>query len=159
MTAIVLPDIDRSTLEDIKHRLPSLRLADIELPSMERAGREADRAIGRVLGRSRPSIWPWLAAAIGVAAIVGTLAALVTWNRRTGWTSPRHGPGSGLPGPGDNGAGVEVTAAYGEMSLGGSDLGIGETGLGDGGVGGAGFDNGGGTGYGIATSSDEGLRS
>ena len=40
MTAIVLPDIDRPTFEDLRERMPSLRLSDIELPSMERAGRD-----------------------------------------------------------------------------------------------------------------------
>ena len=115
MTAIVLPDIDRSTLEDLKQRMPSLRLADIELPSMERAGRHADQAIDRLLGRTRPSIWPWLAAAIGLAAIVGTVAAALTWGRRPGW-SPRGG--SGLPGATDQAdTGIDVTTAYGETSI------------------------------------------
>jgi hypothetical protein len=86
--------------------MPSLRLADIELPSMERAGRQADQAIDRLLGRSRPSAWPWLAAAIGVAAIVGTVAAVLTWGRRPSW-SPRGG--SGLPGATDQtDAGIDV---------------------------------------------------
>lgn len=126
MTAIVLPDIDRSTLEDLKDRMPSLRLADIELPSMERAGRQADQAIDRILGRSRPSPWTWLAAAIGIAAIVGTVAAVLTWGRRPG-SSPRGG--SALPGTTDQtDAGIDVTAAYGEASIAGTpDVGIGET--------------------------------
>jgi hypothetical protein len=126
MTAIVLPDIDRSTLQDLKQRMPSLRLADIELPSMERAGRQADQAIDRLLGRSRPSVWPWLAAAIGIAAIVGTVAAVLTWGRRPGW-SP--GGGSGLPGATDQtDSGIDVTAAYGETSITGTpDTAIGET--------------------------------
>src|SRR5512132_3593580 len=110
MTAIVLPDIDRSTLEDLKERMPSLRLSDIELPSMEHAGRQADQAIDRLLGRSRPSIWPWLAGALGRAAIVGTVAAVLTWGRRPSW-SPRGG--AGLPGTSDQtDTGVDVTAAY-----------------------------------------------
>lgn len=126
MTAIVLPDIDRSTLEDLKQRMPSLRLADIELPSMERAGRQADQALDRLLGRSRPSVWPWVAAAIGVAAIVGTVAAVLTWGRRPTW-SPRGG--SGLPDAIDQtDAGIDVTTAYGETSITGTpDSGLGTT--------------------------------
>src|SRR5512141_2672453 len=126
MPAIVLPDINRSTLEDLKERMPSLRLADIELPSMERAGRQADQAIDRLLGRSRPSAWPWLAAAIGVAAIVGTVAAVLTWGRRPSW-SPRGG--SGLPGATDQtDAGIDVTTAYGETAITGTpDTGFGTT--------------------------------
>ncbi|MBI3751420.1 MAG: hypothetical protein HY263_07170 [Chloroflexi bacterium] len=100
MTAIVLPDLDRSTLEDLKQRMPSLRLADVELPSMERAGRQADEVIGRLLGRSRPPIWTWLAAAVGIAAIVGTVAAVLSWGRRPSWLEPA---GSGLPGASSTG--------------------------------------------------------
>jgi hypothetical protein len=44
MTAVALPDIDRSTLAELRDRMPSL----------EHAGRDADRAIDRVLRRSRP---------------------------------------------------------------------------------------------------------
>jgi hypothetical protein len=117
MTAIVLPDLDRSTLEDLKARMPSLHLSDIELPSMERAGRQADRTIDRLLGRSRPSVWPWLAAAVGVAAIVGTAAALLSWTRRPGWQPWNGGPGSGLPGGPSEG-------------IAGADTGIGATGIG-----------------------------
>jgi hypothetical protein len=97
MTAIVLPDIDRSTLAELRERmpslklseidLPSLKLSEIDLPSLEQAGREADRAIDRVLGRSRPTIWPWVAAAAAIAAIAGTAFALLTWYRRPAWQS------------------------------------------------------------------------
>lgn len=125
MTAIVLPDIDRSTLEDLKQRMPSLRLADIELPSMERAGRQADQAIDRLLGRSHSSGWTWLAAALGLVAVVGTIAAALTWGRRPG--SSAH-VGTGLPGPSTHAdTGIDVTAAYGETSITGApDITIGE---------------------------------
>jgi len=132
MTAIVLPDIDRSTLEDLKKRMPTLHLSEIELPSMDlpslglpsmdHAGRQAERAAGRavdrLLGRSRPSILPWLAAAIGIAAIVGTAAALLTWYRKPGWLSRTSDAGSGLPGGDDTGIGV--TSAYGEAAIAGT---------------------------------------
>ena len=133
MTAIVLPDIDRSTLEDLKNRMPALHLSEIELPSLEHVGQQADRAIDRVLGRSRPSIWPWLAAALGIAAIIGTVAALWSWGRRPTW--PTQGAGSGLPGGADGSdTGVSVTAAYddtyiatsSEAGLDDTDIGIGE---------------------------------
>lgn len=135
MTAIVLPNIDRSTLEDLKERMPSLRLSDIELPSLESAGRQADKTIDQLLGRSRFSVWPWVAAGIGIAAIVGTAAALLSWNRRP-WSSWQSRMGSGRPG-GNNGtasetdAGIGVTSAYGEASIiGTTDTGIGEAGYG-----------------------------
>lgn len=108
MTAIVLPDIDRSTLEDLKRRMPSLRLSDIEIPSirlsdievpsMEKAGRDADRVIDRVMGRSRPTVWPWIAAGIGIAAVVGVAAALMTWMRRPAWSGGDRYGGSASAG-------------------------------------------------------------
>lgn len=130
MNAIVLPDLDRSTLEDLKARMPSLHLSDIELPSMERAGREADRTIDRLLGRSRPSAWPWLAAALGVAAIIGSAVALLSWTRRPGWSS-WQGSGSGLPGGrpdslSGSDAGIGVESAYGDRPLGDSSI-VGDT--------------------------------
>lgn len=116
MTAIVLPDLDRSTLEDLKARMPTLHLAEIELPSMEHAGRQADRALDRLLGRSRPSVWPWFAAAVGIAAIVGTAAAFLSWTRRPAWSSYPGGPGSRLPvGSSDGMAGTDT--GIGESSI------------------------------------------
>jgi hypothetical protein len=83
MTAIVLPDIDRATLEELKKRIPSL--SEIEMPSMETAGKKADQTIDRLLRRSRPSAWPWIAAGVFVVALIGTVAAFFTWNRRASW--------------------------------------------------------------------------
>jgi hypothetical protein len=88
MTAVVLPDIDRATLAELRDRMPSLRLSEIELPSLEHAGRDADRAIDRLIGRSRPSIWPWVLAGVAVAAIVGASIAFLTWFRRPAWPDP-----------------------------------------------------------------------
>jgi hypothetical protein len=115
MTAIVLPDLDRSTLEDLKTRMPSLHLSEIELPSMEHAGRQADRAIDRILGRSRPSAWPWVAAALGIAAIIGTAAALLTWTRRPAWSSWQGGSGSGLAGGTEGIAGSDTGVGMGPV--------------------------------------------
>lgn len=101
MTAIVLPDIDRSTLEELRDRMPSLKLSEIELPSIEQAGREADRLIDRLLGRSKPSIWPWVAGGIGLIAIVGAAAALMLWLRRPAW--PTGDPATQPAEPADTG--------------------------------------------------------
>jgi len=98
MTAIVLPDIDRSTLEELRERMPSLNLSAIELPSMERAarraGRGADQAIDRMLGRQSGPSWGWLAIGLGLVTLVGLVAALFTWTRRASFMTTR-GPWSG----------------------------------------------------------------
>jgi hypothetical protein len=84
MTATALPDIDRSTLEDLRKRLPDL--SELEPPRMEDVGRRADAAVDRLLGRSRAPMWPRVLAAIGLIALVGLLAAWITWGRRPGWS-------------------------------------------------------------------------
>jgi hypothetical protein len=99
MPAIVLPDID---FEELKKSIPSL--ADIDLPSMERAGKRADETIDRLLGRSRGPAWPWIAAGVFVVALIGTIAAFFTYNRRASWErdtepwadSPTAGPSMDL---------------------------------------------------------------
>jgi hypothetical protein len=77
MTAIVLPDID---LDELRKNVPSL--SEIDLPSLARAGKNADDAIDRWRGRSRGPSWPWIAAGIFAIGLIGTLVALVTWSRR-----------------------------------------------------------------------------
>ena len=78
MTAIVLPDIDKKTLEQLRKHMPSLSaieirsfempsmpsvdLPSIDLPSMQDAGRKADQTLDRLLGRSKAPVWPWVAA-------------------------------------------------------------------------------------------------
>jgi len=94
MTAIVLPDIDRKTLEQLRKYIPSLsaieipsiEIPSIELPSMQQAGRKADQTLDRLLGRSKAPVWPWVAAGVFVVALIGTIAAVFTWNRRASWT-------------------------------------------------------------------------
>jgi hypothetical protein len=77
MTAIVLPDID---FDELRKNVPSL--AEIDLPSLARAGQRADVAIDRWRGRSRGPSWPWVAAGIFAIGLIGTLVALMTWSRR-----------------------------------------------------------------------------
>jgi hypothetical protein len=131
MTAIVLPDIDRSTLEELKKRIPDL--SEIELPSLPsrrevgRAAKDvsktADATIDRLLGRSRAPMWPWIAAGVGLVALVGIVAAWFAWFRRPTWeapaepwTAPTHETGQ-----------TTVTAAT-EPELSGEDAGeIGDT--------------------------------
>lgn len=84
MTAFVLPNLDQSTIDELRKRIPDM--SEIDVPSLEKlgkdAGKTADQAIDRLLGRNRISIWPWVAASIGVAALVGAVAAWFTWLRR-----------------------------------------------------------------------------
>jgi hypothetical protein len=100
MTAIVLPDLDRSTLEELKKRFPDL--SEFELPNlptrkeMSRAakdvGKTADQTIDRLLGRSRAPVWPWIAAGIGLIAVAGIVAAWFVWFRRPTWEAPAETP-------------------------------------------------------------------
>lgn len=88
MTAIVLPDIDKSTIDELRKKLPNLK--EIELPAMpkmEEVGRSADQQIDRLLGRSKAPVWPWIAAGIGLVAVVGAVAAYFAFWRRPTWES------------------------------------------------------------------------
>jgi hypothetical protein len=73
----VLPDID---LDELRKNIPSL--AEIDLPSLAKAGKNADETIDRWRGRSRGPSWPWIAAGVFAIGLIGTLAALITWSRR-----------------------------------------------------------------------------
>ena len=86
MTAIVLPDIDKATLEEWRKKLPDLR--EIELPKMEDVSKTADQTIDRLLGRSKAPVWPWVAAGIGLVAVIGAVAAYFAWWRRPTWETP-----------------------------------------------------------------------
>lgn len=98
MTAIVLPDIDRKTIEELKKRIPDL--SEIELPNLpsrkdvgktaDQISRTADETIDRLLGRSRAPVWPWIAAGIGLAALVGIVAAWFAWFRRPTLEAPEE---------------------------------------------------------------------
>lgn len=87
MTA-VLQDLDRSTIDDLRKHIPNLSALDLpklELPRMQEVGKGADEAIDRLLGRSRPSIWPWVAWSIGLVAVLGAVAAWFAWYRKPTW--------------------------------------------------------------------------
>ena len=100
MTAIILPDIDRSTLEELRKRIPDLSEIELSLPTRKelnktakevgKTAREVSRSteetIDRLLGRKRSPIWPWIAAGIGLVAVAGAVAAWFAWFRRPAWT-------------------------------------------------------------------------
>ena len=88
MTAIVLPDIN---LDELRKNVPSM--AEIELPSLERAGKTADAAIDRWRGRNQGPSLAWLAAGIFTLGLIATLVALVTWGRRAGALAGDELPG------------------------------------------------------------------
>jgi hypothetical protein len=86
MTAIVLPDIDKSTIEELRKRIPNLSEIELpNLPSMKKVGKTTDQTIDRLLGRSRAPVWPWIAAGIGLVAVIGIVAAWFAWFRRPTW--------------------------------------------------------------------------
>src|SRR5690349_805006 len=98
MTAIVLPDIDKSTVDELRKRIPNsseidlsslkkLDLKHLDLPKLETVGKSADDSINRLLGRSRAPVWPWVAMGIGLVAVIGGIAAYMTWWRRPAWES------------------------------------------------------------------------
>lgn len=89
MTAFVLPEIDRSTVDELRKRFPNL--SEIELPKLENVGKSADYAVDRLLGRSKSPVWPWVAAGIGLVAVIGAIAAYFTWFRRPTWDAPGTG--------------------------------------------------------------------
>jgi hypothetical protein len=86
MTAIVLPDIDRSTIDELKKKIPNLTEIELpQMPSIEKVGKTADETIDRLLGRQKAPVWPWVAAGIGLVAVIGALAAYFAWLRRPTW--------------------------------------------------------------------------
>ena len=93
MTAIVLPDLDRKTIDELRKRIPNLSEIDLpslpkmELPKMQEVSKTADQTIDRLLGRSRAPIWPWVAAGIGLVAVIGAIAAYFAWMRKPAWES------------------------------------------------------------------------
>jgi len=88
MATIVLPDVDLSTVNQFRKRYAKM-LAEADLPSMEKAGRRADQQFNQWRGHSRSPIWPWIAGAIGLVALVGALSAFMYWMRRPSWDASR----------------------------------------------------------------------
>ena len=84
MTAFVLPNLDQSTIDELRKRIPDL--SEIDLPKLESVGKDvgktADQALDRLLGRSRAPVWPWVAGSIALVAVLGAVAAWFTWFRR-----------------------------------------------------------------------------
>ena len=84
MTAFVLPNLDQSTIDELRKRIPDM--SEFDLPKLEKVGKDvgktADQALDRLLGRSRMSVWPWIAGSIAIAAIIGAVAAWFTLFRR-----------------------------------------------------------------------------
>jgi hypothetical protein len=124
MTAIVLPDIDRKTFDELRDRMPSLKLSEIELPRIdkieipriEKVGRDADKAIDKLLGREKNPVWPWVAAGIALVAVVGVVAAFVSWGRRGSWNGSTYGSGrSGA----ETGTDLGVSDIYGSTTISG----------------------------------------
>jgi hypothetical protein len=116
MTAIVLPDIDKATLEDLKKRIPDLSEIELpDLPSMKKVSKTADQTIDRLLGRSRAPVWPWIAAGLGLVALIGVVAAWFAWFRRPTWQEqPEPWAESAVDATVETGAMSEAPAPYGE---------------------------------------------
>jgi hypothetical protein len=88
MTAIVLPDLDRKTIEELRKKIPNLSEIELpDLPSMKQVSKSTDETIDRLLGRSKAPVWPWIAAGVGLVAVIGALAAYFAWFRRPTWES------------------------------------------------------------------------
>ena len=91
MTAIVLPDIDKSTIDELRRRIPDLSEIELpNLPSMKKVGKATDQTIDRLLGRSRTPVWPWIAAGIGLVAVIVIVAAWFAWFRRPTWQAQQE---------------------------------------------------------------------
>ena len=113
MTAFVLPNLDQSTIDELRKRIPDM--SEFDIPSIEKVGKDvgktADQALDRLLGRSKMPVWPWVAGSIALAAILGGLVAWFTWFRRPSaldtvgdddmgtWQAPTNG--AGMTGIGD----------------------------------------------------------
>jgi hypothetical protein len=95
MTAIVLPDVDRATIDAWLKRVPNFK--EIELPKVEDVGRNAEVAIDRLLGRSRAPVWPWIAAGVGLVAVISAIGAYFAWFRTPTWRTKTAVTSSGQP--------------------------------------------------------------
>lgn len=89
MTAFVLPNLDQSTIDELRKRIPDMSEFDMpkfDVPKLEKVGKDvgktADQALDKLLGRNKMPIWPWVAGSLALAAIVGAVAAWFTWFRR-----------------------------------------------------------------------------
>ena len=86
MTAIVLPDIDKSTVDELLKKIPDLRAIELPaMPKMDKVSKTADQTLDRLLGRSKAPVWPWVAAGIGLVAVIGAVAAYFAFWRKPAW--------------------------------------------------------------------------
>lgn len=121
MTAIVLPNIDKSTIDELLKRMPNL--SEIELPKLSAVGKTADEKIDQLLGRSRAPIWPWIAAGIGLVAVAGAVMAWFAWWRRPAtltdepWISPAEETSTPFGEPTDMDRDRAMTGALGATGL------------------------------------------
>lgn len=126
MTAFVLPNLDQSTIDELRKRIPDMSEFDIpkfdvsklDVPKLEKVGKDvgktADQALDRLLGRNKMPVWPWVAGSLALAAIVGAVAAWFTWFRRPAsvdtlveddigtWQSPTPSTSAEMGGPLDS---------------------------------------------------------
>lgn len=72
--------VDAADLARLKDYVPDL--SELEVPKLEHVGRAADDTIDRLLGRSRTTVWPWVATSLGLVLLVGVIAAAFMWMRR-----------------------------------------------------------------------------
>ena len=94
MTAFVLPNLDQSTIDELRKRIPDMSefeipkfdVSKLDVPKLEKVGKDvgksADQALDRLLGRNKTPVWPWVAGSLALAAVVGAVAAWFTWFRR-----------------------------------------------------------------------------
>lgn len=98
MRAMTMPNVDRSTIEGLTPKLPSVREAGEVVRDAGGKGAEAlekgaealrrwrSQAIGRAQPR-RPAR-PWIATGVFMIALLGVVAALLTWSRRAEAETP-----------------------------------------------------------------------
>jgi hypothetical protein len=87
------------------------------MPTLQDVGKGADQAIDRLLGRSRMSIWPWIAAGIGLVAVIGAVTAWFTFIRRPAWLGMNNGwrqPDTTNESPIQDGAGMTTGSPIGD---------------------------------------------
>jgi len=121
MATIVIPDVDKTTIADLRKRLS--KVSDMDLPSLEKAGKRADVRINRMRGRSRNPVWPWIAAGFGLVALAGTVAGYLYWLRRPSWDTSRSSLWGGTTMPLDDTLGgtdqpVDLSATRSEADKG-----------------------------------------
>jgi hypothetical protein len=78
MTEIKLPHVE----------LPDVELPDVELPTMSEVRQGAADTIDRLLGRERMPIWPWVVLSVVLIGLIGSIAGVFAWNRRTAGMPP-----------------------------------------------------------------------